>query len=179
MPAHEAKAREDHGTVASAVVGAHVYDPVDAAGGDQRKRPWLRNATLVASDTAAATTGRPARSRSAGRDPDVRNTRRSLNGCHVRTVRAPRTAAGGSALLRTRHTGGERTARRFPGWGDGQGTMYWAARNSSYHSARVRGTSDPRAASATRCGLVVPMTTCIRAGWRVIQAVAMARDGTP
>ena len=53
-----------------------------------------------------------------------------------------------------------------------------AARNSSYHSARVRGMSDPCAAPATRSGLVVPSTTCMFAGWRVIHAVAMAIGGT-
>ena len=54
-----------------------------------------------------------------------------------------------------------------------QGTIHPAARNSSYHSARVSGTSEPAPASVTRCGVVVPSTTCICAGWRVIHAVAI------
>ncbi len=46
----------------------------------------------------------------------------------------------------------------------GQGTRYPAARNSSYHSGRVNGRSEPRVAPATRSGVVVPSTTCMRAG---------------
>ena len=59
------------------------------------------------------------------------------------------------------------------------GRMCPAAWKSSYHSGRVRGRSEPSAAPVTRSGLVVPRTTCIWAGWRVIQAVAMAIGGTP
>src|SRR5690606_5415296 len=54
------------------------------------------------------------------------------------------------------------------------GTMCPAVRNSSYHSERDSSTSAPAAASVTRCGVVVPGTTCMCAGWRVIHAVAIA-----
>ncbi len=39
-----------------------------------------------------------------------------------------------------------------------------AARNSSYHSDRVSGSSEPWAAAATRSGLVVPRTTASEQG---------------
>ena len=40
------------------------------------------------------------------------------------------------------------------------------------------GYAAPAAASATRSGVVVLTTTCPRAGWRVIHAVAIARGCT-
>jgi hypothetical protein len=61
-----------------------------------------------------------------------------------------------------------------PSGPEGQGTRCPAVRKSSYHSARVKGMSEPSAAAVTRSGVVVPRTTCMFAGWRVIQAVAIA-----
>jgi hypothetical protein len=59
------------------------------------------------------------------------------------------------------------------------GTLWPAARNRRYHSSRVSWISEPAAASRTRSGRVVPSTTWILAGWRVIQATAMPVAVTP
>ena len=57
--------------------------------------------------------------------------------------------------------------------------MWPAAVSSRYHSGRLSTTSEPAAASATRAALVVPSTTWMFAGCRVIQAVAMPVGVTP
>src|SRR5699024_11646554 len=65
---------------------------------------------------------------------------------------------------------GQRISARHGTAGAGQGTWWPAARASSYHSGRVNGRSEPSAAARTRAGVVVPSTTCIWAGCRVIHA---------
>jgi hypothetical protein len=57
--------------------------------------------------------------------------------------------------------------------------LWPAAWISPYHSPRVKGMSEPAAASAIRWGVVVPRTTWMSAGCRVIHAVAMAVGETP
>jgi hypothetical protein len=54
-----------------------------------------------------------------------------------------------------------------------------AATKMSYHCGRDSGMSDPAAEPITRCGFVVPSTTCMLAGWRVIHATAIADGVTP
>jgi hypothetical protein len=89
---------------------------------------------------------------------------------------------GAAALERRRLAEPRSPAVADRGAGDSrrdQGRMCPPVVNSRYHSSRVSGTAEPAAASLTRSGLVVPSTTWILAGCRVIQATAMPVGVTP
>jgi hypothetical protein len=122
----------------------------------------------------------PATSFGAGWSPERADPRKSRG-----RQAAPATSANGMVRPRSCPVsdrswqgavrGAERDARPMAD----QGRICPAPRNSRYHSGRESITSEPAAASLTRVGLVVPRTTCMRAGCRKIQAMAIPVGVTP